>query len=425
VPIVVFNHVPDLAWLKPAKLRHKFLVKLGACKNACSSDDQCPRCGVNAIFKDSHSAFGSIFGQDEVQHWEQRFSNMTQAQAEADLPQTVVLPKPQSPQSSCFRMPAVCILPQTSQLPAPVEHSQYVLESKGKFTVAGLQKMLTKYKKDAKEARQNAKHTTGGNADPPAPLQVSGCEHTFYEVVGVWRDHETGEKLVAVVWEADTIDGGSWIEFDDLHLGVQPAKIQHGAEDSDDEQAFAVDGAEDAFNGDTVRWHREFGNGLAEGTKLVVQWVESTSTGKVFKNYLGELTGDFDSGTYSHEVAYGRCTADKDLHTLGNAAEDSHWMNLASLEVDKETSADDETTDEFFSFWIKASHAHLPFVTKHLFESEKEDPLPKNKAKKRKRAAPKQSLPKPASTSNEQTGVKRTRAQKLKAKMLNELEMLM
>jgi hypothetical protein len=94
---------------------------------------------------------------------------MTQAQAEADLPGSLVLPKPHSPQASTFRMPAVCKLPETSQLPPPVEHSQYVLESNGKFTVAGLQKMLVDYKKHAKQARQDAaENATDGGPSRPA-----------------------------------------------------------------------------------------------------------------------------------------------------------------------------------------------------------------------------------------------------------------
>jgi hypothetical protein len=68
VPVVMFHHVPDLAHLKPAKLRNKFLVKVAACKNTCVPDDQCPRCGVNAIFKDSYNVYGSMFNQEEVQH---------------------------------------------------------------------------------------------------------------------------------------------------------------------------------------------------------------------------------------------------------------------------------------------------------------------------------------------------------------------
>jgi hypothetical protein len=194
-------------------------------------------------------------------------------------------------------------------------------------------------------------------------------------VVGVWRDHSTGEKLVAVVWDAENSDGGSWIQFDDLHLGAHPVEIALGVEDSDDDEAFAIPGAEIASNGDTMRWHREFGSGLVEGTQLVVQWVQPTRSRPVFKNFLGELSGDFDSGTHSHEISYRRCIANKNLHTLGNPKADSHWMNLASLEVDNENEGDAEATEEFFSFWVKASHVKVPFIAKHLFDAEP-DPVP-------------------------------------------------
>jgi hypothetical protein len=149
----------------------------------------------------------------------------------------------------------------------------------------------------------------------------------------------------------------------------------------------------------------------------------------VFKNYLGELSGDYDSMTHSHQISYKRCTANKDLHTQGNPQEDSHWMNLASLEVDKEAEGDiDETeSDEFFSFWVKACYAQLPFITQHLFGQDK--------AEKRKRAAPKQTSRKQTSQkqaksknisdAERQAIVRPSRSQRLKTKMMEELKDLM
>jgi hypothetical protein len=390
---------------------------------------------VNAIFKDSHSVFGSMFSQDVAESWHQRFADFSQAQADANLPQSLLLPRHQTTQSSTFQMPAVCQLPTTSQLPAPVEHSQYVLENQGKFTVAGLQKMLTDYKKTAKAARNAAQAEGGASAEGGVSAarasavaeQVVECD--FSEVVGVWRDHETGEKLVAMIWDENDREGGTWIEFDDLLLGVAPAEIERGTEDSDDEDAFEISDAAKAANGDTVRWHDAFGSGLQEGTKLVVQWVETTSKGSVFKNYLGELSGDYDPSTASHHLAYERCVANASLHTLGNPNYDEHWMNLASLEVDKDDDASG-TPDEFFSFWVKASAAHLGFITEHLFEP---NPSPTEEtqkhAQKRKRDGASErtsdDVGEKANSSARAPAKNMTRAQKQKAKMMKEVGDLM
>ena len=140
----MFNHVPDLAWLTPAKLRPKFMRMLATCTRQCTAEEKCARCGVNAVLKQA-----PMFTPHDVESWGTRFNHMTQAEADANLPTQLLLPKPHPPQAATFELPSICKLPATSQLPAPVEHSQYVLESKGKFSVAGLQKMLTQYKKGA------------------------------------------------------------------------------------------------------------------------------------------------------------------------------------------------------------------------------------------------------------------------------------
>ena len=66
--IFVFNHVPDLADLKPAPLRQKFLAKLKACcvgintlsthladlalvTGACAPAQNCPKCACMAAFQ--------------------------------------------------------------------------------------------------------------------------------------------------------------------------------------------------------------------------------------------------------------------------------------------------------------------------------------------------------------------------------------
>ena len=248
------------------------------------------------------------------------------------------------------------------------------------------------------------------------------------EVVGVWRDHSTEEKMVAVIWEeGNPEDGGSWIQFDELHLGLEPSEVQRGVEDSDDEDAFALSGAEDAENGDTMRWHDHFGTGLTEGTEMVVQWVEETKTGKVFRNYLGALTGDFDSGTYSHSLEYQRCTANKDLHTQGNRTEDEHLMNLASLQVDKPSAdqpRDELVVDQFFSFWVKASYANLPFVTKHLFEVDVAHEPPNDPSVQRSRKRKQVPKARNKDTDLEPSNRRLTRQQKFKADMIQEIGFL-
>jgi hypothetical protein len=48
--IFVFNYVPDLADLKPALLREKFMNTLSTCSGACLKSVQCPRCQCMMAF---------------------------------------------------------------------------------------------------------------------------------------------------------------------------------------------------------------------------------------------------------------------------------------------------------------------------------------------------------------------------------------
>jgi hypothetical protein len=76
-------------------------------------------------------------------------------EAQNDLPKELTLPRTQETQDPTFTLPDVCVLPSTSQLPPPLEHSQYVQESKGVFSVAGLTKLLSNFKKAKREAKTN------------------------------------------------------------------------------------------------------------------------------------------------------------------------------------------------------------------------------------------------------------------------------
>lgn len=61
-----------------------------------------------------------------------------------------------------------------------------------------------------------------------------GKEFVIDQVVGVWRDYKTGERMAAVVWEEGDADGGTWETFSTLQLGDQAPTSGHGA-GSDDE----------------------------------------------------------------------------------------------------------------------------------------------------------------------------------------------
>lgn len=124
---------------------------------------------------------------------------------------------------------------------------------------------------------------------------------------------------------------------------------------SDGEEHAAAVAVPDASCGETLRWHGNFGTGLSEGTELVVQWVEEATKGKVYKNYLGVLSGDFDehSASRSHLVSYPTRVASKELGTSGNRVANPHLINLATLEVDFHEGDDDdsEPSAEYFSWW--------------------------------------------------------------------------
>jgi hypothetical protein len=203
------------------------------------------------------------------------------------------------------------------------------------------------------------------------------------EVVGVWRDYQTGQRLVAVVWADNNHDGGSWIDFEDLQLPDTPPEVERAYDEDDAHTAFAIPGAEDTGMGDTILWHDNFGKNLGEGLGLVVEWADGSGKGTVFRNFRGQLSGDFDSGTSSHQITYAKLPRNNDLHTSANSKEDSHYMNLATLEVDNLSDSnafeDLESVDpaegpdphtrqaEYFGFWVKESAVNLPFVAKHLF----------------------------------------------------------
>ena len=62
----------------------------------------------------------------------------------------------------------------------------------------------------------------------------AGRRYSVDQVVGVWRDYKTGERMAAVVWEEGDADGGTWETFSTLQLGDQAPTIGHGT-GSDDE----------------------------------------------------------------------------------------------------------------------------------------------------------------------------------------------
>ena len=68
----------------------------------------------------------------------------------------------------------------------------------------------------------------------PEKYEGAGRRYSVDQVVGVWRDYKTGERMAAVVWEEGDADGGTWETFSTLQLGDQAPTSGHGA-GSDDE----------------------------------------------------------------------------------------------------------------------------------------------------------------------------------------------
>ena len=171
VPIPMFNYVPELANLKPANLRGNFVKQVQNCNGACPKILNCPKCaifvGLNAI---KETIDPSVFHK-----WGDRFNSMSQAVAEKSLPESMTLPMPNPPQVPDFQLPDVCKIPETSQLPPPIEHSQYVLESRGKFTIAGLQNLL-------KELKAKGKVDKGASDEAPDIDINDGSLHHIEQV---------------------------------------------------------------------------------------------------------------------------------------------------------------------------------------------------------------------------------------------------
>ena len=125
-PIIMFNYVPKLDWLQPARLRPNTLELIANCTGRCKGG-LCPRCNVEVAFRDTIGAYqGSrLFTPATVAEWEQVFTTTTTASAHATLPVAATLPvhDPLSVQASTFEIPMACRHPTKELLAPPVRHS--------------------------------------------------------------------------------------------------------------------------------------------------------------------------------------------------------------------------------------------------------------------------------------------------------------
>lgn len=226
------------------------------------------------------------------------------------------------------------------------------------------------------------------------------------EVLGVWRDHGTGERMVAVTWakECATSEeqcaGGTWVSAAEFGLTDKPPVVPRGQCESDSESGEELlGGLVGSRNGETIDWHDNFGTGLIEGTEIVVQFVDDSGSKKVFRNYLGKLDGNYDTLCDSHQITYPIAVANENLGTKANTIEETHLMNLATLKVVvlEPSSAPVRTqaqaqaqAGEYFSWWIKAEAVALPFVQELTEAAVKKRPRrggPNTSPKKRTRSA--------------------------------------
>ena len=191
----------------------------------------------------------------------------------------------------------------------------------------------------------------------------------------------------AVIWSDNNYkSGGSWEpasnfdmlqEFDTDCSGSNAKDTAHGGGDSKDvlEQA-----------AQHHMWARFFGSGLAEGTEILLQWVQleqqSSRAQKrrkqgngqplgqqryVTEMFKGELGDEFEHPGWL--IHYPKAKQCKDYGTAAQRNEEEHLMNLSTMETDLSAMDDGQSLSsgasaegQHLGGWVLQAYAGLPFV---------------------------------------------------------------
>lgn len=341
-PLAVFNYVPDLGWLKAAKLEPSKLAKVQSCVASgfnCPRPqrDNCPCCQMLKAFSSiSDEGNRALYGADygaKVGQWHSWFKSTNDQAAAASLPKAKHLSRQPSNVASIatpVQLPPECTMP--GDLPPPVR----VGNALDPLALGIKRRIATSA---APDEQLKAKRARMGKSvqellNEPEPMSCDG--HEFERIVGARRDPASGNVDVAIIWKENNYkSGGSWEPIENVELQEEPpACLPRGASRAQ----------QDALSGEAgahAKWGDNFGAELG-GAELLVQWAERKSgkkRGYHVSAFVATLVGsEFDHP--NHLVDYPKQGANKEIGTSADRDGFEHTMNLATLATDMSTSSD-------------------------------------------------------------------------------------
>jgi hypothetical protein len=344
IPIPMMNYMPDLQWLRPAKLDESVVNTLQQCLAGTSPCGKCVRCTIQSVFQDNNQGYraADVFSDADRAEWDNVFQDLTTVKAHATLPELRPLPKaPEaSVQSRTFTVPLSCQHPE-GVLPPPLEHSPHDIE---------LHSMMQAFKQQNVRAAVSRGQGSSG----------TGCTGTVDNVVGARRDPDTGDIEVAIVWLHDNPStGGTWEPIEILEL-KSPEEIGMMGDDQD--------GPSNADYTGLANWKEHFGPDIAPGTDVIVVWNQSgagkQSTRQAFQGVIGD---NYDEPM--HLIHTPKQKDDPELGTRKSTNEE-YYMDLSNLATDYSNSQVDtngEMATTYLEAWVLRDHWQQEFIQKHLF----------------------------------------------------------
>ena len=371
-PIVVFNYEPELKDLYPSLLNPAVVKPVSKCAAAPDFTDhsqlcnktagakdvygeqtpsklkKCPRCRVQVAFAEGTRS-GEMFTQAHQDAWGTRFAEMNQECANASMHPVKLLRKfnlqePRLP----YVMPSVLRGPSDAYMSVPpVTHEDYTEYMYQKLLLqAGVGKVAE-----------------------------SVSSHAVHAVVGAEVQND-GQVSVAVVWAADTTDGGSWITLEDCNVLFDKGRGDSDEDEAEDQQQKSKQQVDAELEAEVQHhnWDEYFGRAVDDDLEIVVGFKYGRDT----TCYSGVvLMPDFDDRSGTHRVFFPVNEANPMIGTSAQTAKDDYIdMRLDTL----------ASTNEDTCFWVKQSCLELPFIRKQLTALklvEQTQPKPPRKKKRR------------------------------------------
>lgn len=359
IPIPMMNYVPDLNWLKPAKLNMSVIDAVQQCATAVAAGSapckQCSRCDIQPVFENSTKGYRAedVFTATDKAEWDNLFADLTVENAHASLPHLRPLPKAPTArnQARTFSVPLACEHPE-ARLPPPIEHSPQDIE---------LHALMQAYKRQPATVQGRTSISNGSNGTQTGVVD---------NVVGARRDPKTGKVEVAIVWVSDNPpSGGTWESIDILNLR-SPEELA---------TVTSEDGPTDAEFEGHAQWNEHFGPDVAAGTEVIVIWNQGSSgKQKTRQAFLGRVGNNYDEPM--HLINTPKQNDDATLGTR-RSVEEEYYMDMSNLATDYSSSRVDSTGDmatTYLEAWVFLEYWQHPFIQEYLYPT-------KNTSKKQKK----------------------------------------